>query len=140
MRKDRKWMNGLSSKIIKQILEHKPNKVKFDIIYGKYIHCVITTKEGVGLGIAICSILDKEEFDSKKGKNIAAHRALKSLLHKRGCAPIRTSDMLNDTKRFPRKWKKCQMKRVAEIGDEFGYKSKYFATAESIRIAGEGNL
>lgn len=76
-----KWTRGLSKSTIANVLECQPESVEFRVNHKrKIVACDISTKDGNATGVAICSCLD--DFDIKKGKNIAAGRAVIALIDK----------------------------------------------------------
>jgi len=117
---DSKWMRKLSKEVIEKILAVEPNKVKFHVQQPSHVVCTINVSNEVGVGVAICSALDKSRFSLREGKERAAKRALKALETKQGSEPIRT-----DALAFPRGWKRHQIKHVMELGRSLGNKSWY---------------
>lgn len=128
MRKELRWTKGLPGNMIKQILEMEPEIVKCVYVMPEFTKFYIYTKNGFGIGVAIYSPIemmadswndDKIPFDSKKGKILAASRAIKALKVKKSSSPIR--------KEFPRSWKPSQIKRLKEISEvyKYDYKSNY---------------
>ena len=116
-KKNNKWMRGLGKKLIKDILAVNPKEVNFYPAYPKAVSCNITTENGSGTGLAICSTLDK--FDEKVGRNKAAGRALCALMKRDSSHNIRDS-----WDKFPNSWNKAQIIRVLEFAEE-DYKSVY---------------
>lgn len=104
---DKKWMRRLTKKRVRQILDMEPSDVWFTINAPKIIICQITTKEGTGVGVALCSVLDKQNFNLAIGKTIASGRALIALSAKKNLFPIRKKDG-----KFPRRWLPSQIKQV----------------------------
>ena len=124
MRKELRWTKGLPGNMIKQILEMEPELV--DCIYSmpKYTEFIIRKKDEWGVGIAICSPIevidgwgDSTLFNAKKGKIVAAGRAIAALKTKKSSLPIR--------KKFPFSWKRSQIKRLKEMIMISEYKSNY---------------
>jgi hypothetical protein len=110
-------MKGLGKNIIETILKLDPDTVIFDVKYPTYVSAHIHLKDGnIGSGLAICSTID--EFDERKGKNLAAGRAIKALLKKEESEKIRQS--------FPGSWRISQAERLRKFASSVEYKSKFF--------------
>jgi hypothetical protein len=116
LRKQNKWKRGLSRKLVEDILTYDPDFVQFDIEYPEVIRCIIKTPHGIGTGIAICSVLDM--FDEKRGKHLAAGRALKAIVNGTD------SELIRCDHGFPLSWTFRQAGRVSKFSDLY-WKSQF---------------
>lgn len=108
--KDYKWTRGLSKSTISNVLNHIPEHVSFLVDWKKrVVLCEITCSADRAYGIAICSCLD--DFDPKRGKNIAARRAVLALTEKVNSRYTRTAWQL-----FPDTWTKKRIIRLQSFG------------------------
>lgn len=119
LRKRNKWKKNLSRRLVEEIISFPTENVEFEIKKPDYVKCTIKTKDAVGVGISICSFIDEPVFDEKRGRNIAAGRAVKALKNMECSEPIRrwTYDC------FPMTWFIRQAEKVSSLGDMFWYKS-----------------
>lgn len=116
-----RWMRGLPRNLVEEILRQDPGKVAFHVKQPTHVVCTIVKATGEsGLGIAICSHLERTMFDVREGKIKAAGRALRALKRRESGLPIRTS-----LAQFPSGWTPAQKKLVATIGFNLGWKSIY---------------
>lgn len=113
------WMKGLPSGLIENVKTLEPDLVEFEIIQPKTIMCRIKKGDREALGIAICSVRDEASFSVKAGKKLAAGRAVRAFQRNEPTLRIRGSE-----DQFPRTWSRSQMKRVTEVADAAGYKSR----------------
>ena len=120
LRKQNKWKRGLSRNLVEGISSFNPTSVTFDIEHPELIRCIIKTNNGTGVGLAICSVLDF--FEEKRGKHLAAGRALKAL--KNGT----NADMIRCDHDFPQSWTFRQAGRVSKYANEF-WKSQFLYIA-----------
>ena len=120
LRKQNKWKRGLSRKLVEDILVFTPEFVQFDIGYPEVIRCIIKTPYGTGTGIAICSVLDT--FDEKRGKHLAAGRALKAIVNETD------SELIRCNHGFPLTWTFRQAGRVSKFSDYY-WKSQFMNEA-----------
>jgi hypothetical protein len=111
---NKKWMRKLDKGLINRILEMEPARVEFIVKMPTHVICHIQVGREIGSGVAICSVLDRQNFDVAFGKTIAAGRALKALKEKNFISPIRG--------RFSRRWLPSQVKHVKYMSQVFGYK------------------
>lgn len=119
-RKKNKWKRGLSRKLVENISSFNPYVVEFTITYPDFISCVIKTDHGEAEGIAICSWLDEPSWDEKRGRNIAAGRAVKALKNRSDSEHIRSwSDG------FPQTWFIRQANKLNKLYYLLGWKSVY---------------
>ena len=103
---DFKWARGLSRSTVANVLNCEATAVNFTLNRKKRVAvCEIQRDDEKGYGIAICSCLD--EFDHKKGKNIAARRAVLALAEKKSSRFVRYGWY-----KFPNTWTK---KRIDHI-------------------------
>jgi len=132
-RKDRRWARFLSKKLVDEVLSINPKDILLESDNKTYIIVTIETEHGMGVGSAICSVLD--DFDFKEGKNKAFGRAVAALKNKNNSMGIRKS-----FEEFPSTWTKAQIMRVmnfrktvlgSKVGKFFSHKSLFipsFAT------------
>lgn len=112
-----RWKRGLSRTLVDEILNLNPEEVLFQIVQPKYIKCIIKTKNHTGTGISICSLLDEKDFNVRKGKNIAAGRAVKAL--KKLCTSSFIRSWETDA-RFPRTWTIGQANKLSALSHILG--------------------
>lgn len=116
LRKQNKWKRGLSRNLVEGISALQPTSVTFDIQHPELVRCIITTRKGRGIGLAICSVLDV--FEDRRGKHLAAGRALKALVKESD------SELIRCDHDFPQSWTFRQANRVSNLAYEF-WKSQF---------------
>lgn len=104
-------------------MELNPVEVLFEVDAPRYVRASIVTEDGfVGEGIAVCSVLDDYEFSERKGKNIAAGRAVKAIVNQENSEDLRT-----DYEFFPTSWTLKRAERVIDVGLNVGpFKSSFY--------------
>ena len=117
-RKRNYWKKGLSRYLVEKIQELDPTLVQFETKAPEIVKCTIVLKDAVGKGVAICSILDEWEFNERKGRNIAAGRAVRALVNK-------TSDEVIRSQNFPDTWLLRQARRLLKYNQEECFKSQF---------------
>jgi hypothetical protein len=103
---------------VEKIEELNPVQVLFETKAPEAVKCLILLKDVAGKGIAICSVIDEYVFDEKKGKNIAAGRAVRALVNQT------TEDMIRSSN-FPNTWLVRQTKRLIKYNQEECFKSQF---------------
>jgi hypothetical protein len=122
-RKRLKWAKGMSRDLVSKILQLQPDppRVEFIVKQPEYVVCRIHTEDGIGMGLAICSVLDN--FDYAEGKNKAAGRAVRALTKRASGDRIR-----NTWELFPNSWPKYHIERILSIATGISYKSMFVVT------------
>ena len=120
LRKQNKWKRGLGRSLVENISMFNPTSVTFDVKHPELIRCIIATRNGTGVGLAICSVYDV--FDEKRGRNLAAGRALKALTKETD------SELIRCDHDFPQSWTFRQAGRVSKFANEF-WKSQFLYVA-----------
>lgn len=108
---------SLSDEMYQEIVADAAPCIISKKIDGPYVHVIITTATGTGIGMAIKSPTDKR-FDLNMAVSLAIERALAALRNKQNGDPIRKN--FNE---FPKDWTQEQMGNL--INCEFDFKSIY---------------
>lgn len=103
---------------MERIEQLNPVQVQFETKIPEAVKCTITLEGMIGRGVAICSVIDESVFSERKGKNIAAGRAVKALINQ-------TSDEIIRCSNFPNTWWVGQTKRLVKYYQEEGFKSQF---------------
>jgi len=108
---DTKWARRLSHELVDQVFKLKATSVTFKIDTSfKTTTCVIHLPRGKGIGVSICSTLDK--FDEIVGKEESLERA------KCACENGGRDFEIRDTwDKFPNSWTKRQIDRVKNVAN-----------------------
>jgi len=106
---DTKWARRLSYKLVDQVIELGATSVVFktDASF-KTTTCTILLPRGKGIGVSICSTLDK--FDETVGKPKSLGRAISAC--KNGGRNFEVRDTWD---KFPNSWTKRQIDRVKDV-------------------------
>lgn len=103
---------------MEKIEELNPVQIQFEAKAPEAVKCTILTKEALGRGVAICSVLDEWEFSERKGRNIAAGRAVKALINQTSDEAIRGTN-------FPNSWLFKQARRLIKYSHGEVFKSQF---------------
>ena len=108
---DTKWARRLSHELVDQVFKLKAISVTFKIDTSfKTTTCTILLPRGKGIGVSICSTLDK--FDEIVGKEESLERA------KCACENGGRDFEIRDTwDKFPNSWTKRQIDRVKNVAN-----------------------
>ena len=109
----RKWTRKLNKGMIQEIQKLEPDSVQFVIDMPTHVVCTIRKGLDTFRGLAICSVLDRQGFDVRKGKALAASRAIRACKRGYSSEPIRNH--------FPStEWKPSQKKLLEFMRFKYG--------------------
>ena len=116
---DSKWYKGVPRDLVNEIKRMVPTHIACSFVAPEITIAVVNTMYGSGVGIAICSTRDKENFKPSDGKTKALARALSVIKNRSSSEPIR-----NSHDEFPSRWQPSQKRRVLDYSF-LDYKSAF---------------
>jgi len=110
----------LNKQLVDSVISLKPVEINFSYADPHYVECRITTAKGLGRGVSICSVYDKQNYHRYIGKRKAVGRAIKALKNER------SSDWMRDSiDQLPKTWTLAQADTVLYYAKVFECKSKF---------------